>query len=393
MAVITKKGTGWKYRVAYRDLQGVQHVKSKQGFRTKKDAMQAARLIELQVGDGANISKADIPLADYWHSWWTTYKQGKRTIATEKFYPIVEETIREQFGTMPIGKVTPELWQKFLNDYGKTHARSTSVKVNGYIRAMVRTAINDQVLHTDFTFTAEASGAKSKSEALKYLQLPQFFALTNLAYERADFNHLSTVAVYVGAQTGMRVAEVLGLTWDCVDEVNNQLTINKSWDHVHGTGMIPTKNESSNRVIEVLPEVIELLQNIHKQQVDWIRKSGVANAYNGVFFSKQSGILTGAAVNKVLKKMESAVKIPEKKQITFHGLRHTHVSYLLSSGVDIYYISKRLGHAGIQITMSTYSHLLDAQRTAQTEKAMLALSKIGSQKVHNFAKTGRIEQN
>ncbi|WP_141374068.1 tyrosine-type recombinase/integrase [Levilactobacillus brevis] len=33
------------------------------------------------------------------------------------------------------------------------------------------------------------------------------------------------------------------------------------------------------------------------------------------------------------------------KNITFHGLRHTHASYLIYKGVSIYYIFQRLGHA------------------------------------------------
>ena len=74
--------------------------------------------------------------------------------------------------------------------------------------------------------------------------------------------------------------------------------------------------------------------------------------------------------------METKIGIPDDDQITFHGLRHTHVSYLLSEGIEIYYISKRLGHAGIQITMSTYSHLLDAQKSKQASKAMVALDKL-----------------
>ncbi|WP_127849807.1 hypothetical protein [Lacticaseibacillus hulanensis] len=65
----------------------------------------------------------------------------------------------------------------------------------------------------------------------------------------------------------------------------------------------------------------------------------------------------------------------------------------VNDGIEIYYISKRLGHAVIQVTLSTYSHLLDAQRNAQAEKAMTALAKIGSQKVHNFAEADKNQQN
>ena len=44
--------------------------------------------------------------------------------------------------------------------------------------------------------------------------------------------------------------------------------------------------------------------------------------------------------------------------ITLHGLRHTHVSVLLSSGVPVKTVSARIGHSTPLVTMSVYAHLL-----------------------------------
>ena len=43
--------------------------------------------------------------------------------------------------------------------------------------------------------------------------------------------------------------------------------------------------------------------------------------------------------------------------ITFHSLRHTHVSQLIDQNVDIVTISKRIGHASPETTLRTYAHL------------------------------------
>ena len=43
--------------------------------------------------------------------------------------------------------------------------------------------------------------------------------------------------------------------------------------------------------------------------------------------------------------------------LNFHGLRHTYASYALSQGVNFKVIQEQLGHANIQETMNTYSHL------------------------------------
>ena len=53
---------------------------------------------------------------------------------------------------------------------------------------------------------------------------------------------------------------------------------------------------------------------------------------------------------------------------TPYSLRHTHTSYLLSKGIPIEYISKRLGHATISQTLDTYSHLLEEHKKEQGQR-------------------------
>nr|WP_232208804.1 tyrosine-type recombinase/integrase [Staphylococcus delphini] len=48
-----------------------------------------------------------------------------------------------------------------------------------------------------------------------------------------------------------------------------------------------------------------------------------------------------------------------------YALRNTHTSYLLSKGIPIEYISKRLGHYNISITLDVYSHLLDEHKKSK----------------------------
>jgi len=54
--------------------------------------------------------------------------------------------------------------------------------------------------------------------------------------------------------------------------------------------------------------------------------------------------------------------------ITFHELRHTHVSLLVSNDVDIATISKRVGHAKIGTTLNIYSHALKSRDVAVANK-------------------------
>lgn len=52
-------------------------------------------------------------------------------------------------------------------------------------------------------------------------------------------------------------------------------------------------------------------------------------------------------------------KVAGLKPITIHGLRHSHVSLLISKRYDIFEVSKRIGHKSVKTTQDTYGHLFD----------------------------------
>ena len=52
------------------------------------------------------------------------------------------------------------------------------------------------------------------------------------------------------------------------------------------------------------------------------------------------------------------------KRITVHGLRHSHVSLLISKKYDIFEVSKRIGHKSIKTTQDIYGHLFDGVQRA-----------------------------
>ncbi|MDK9865116.1 tyrosine-type recombinase/integrase [Staphylococcus equorum] len=63
-----------------------------------------------------------------------------------------------------------------------------------------------------------------------------------------------------------------------------------------------------------------------------------------------------------------------KVEITPYPLKHTHASYLISKGISIEYISKRLGHKNITVTTEIYSHLLEEKYLEENKKAIEILS-------------------
>ncbi|WP_203632210.1 site-specific integrase [Lacticaseibacillus suibinensis] len=380
MASFRKRSSKWEYRVSYLDKDGEQKIVSHGGFRTKQLASAAAEEVEKAKRNGGDLSNRDVTLADYWDAWVARYKTGKHTMITEKRYPIIGKELRAGFGNRLLREVRPSEWQDFMNQFGETRSRSTAQRLNGYVRSMVKNAINDQLISVDFTLNVELSGSRGKSEADKFLQADELQAIMTDALSHASYNNISNCLIYLGAVSGARYSELVGLTWGDVDWDSSLININKTWDYHFGQGFQPTKTPSSVRTVSLTPEAMALLHRLKSEQTAYYIRTGRRDDLQMVFRNKQNTVPTNAAANKALRAIEDRVEKkmdrPLSAKITFHGLRHSHVSFLLSRNVDIYYISKRLGHSDITITLRVYSHMLDDSREKENNLALEALESL-----------------
>ncbi|WP_376700923.1 site-specific integrase [Listeria booriae] len=139
---------------------------------------------------------------------------------------------------------------------------------------------------------------------------------------------MSHYVILFAIATGARFSEIIGLTWDCVDD--DSITINKTWDNLFTNDFSNTKNYASKRTITIDHKTVSLLKEIQLQQ------DNNKSINNLVFANNQYAPITNNAVNKMPK---SLCKDTEIKSITCHALRHTHGSLLLCKGLNIKYIN------------------------------------------------------
>jgi integrase len=67
--------------------------------------------------------------------------------------------------------------------------------------------------------------------------------------------------------------------------------------------------------------------------------------------------------------------------VSLHTLRHSHGSQLLSEGVPLPAVSKRLGHSNISVTATVYAHALASDESAAAERWEAAMKRAGNSKV------------
>lgn len=377
MASIFKTSKGlWAYRI-HKIINGKEVSKYKTGFKSKNEAKNSAVMMENSILKGAQVNN-NVSFADYYYRWFCDTKKGQYTVKSENAYLNVYHRIINYFGSKPLNKITHREYQAFVNEYSKDHAKETVRKLNSFCHAMVMEAINEKIIYTDFVYGTKNNGNDGKRDNLKYLNEQDFINLKQAALKQASFKHISDYMILVACYTGLRYEEICGLTWQAIDFKNKILSVERAYDYAISKQFTKLKTASSNRKIAIPDELITILKKLRREQSEYYLQHNYRDDMNLLFRSiyNQLAVPTNAAANKELRKLQNEIHIPKDNQITFHGLRHTHASYLISHNIPISYVSKRLGHKDISITLKVYTHLLNEVEQRNAQQAMLLLNEL-----------------
>jgi integrase len=109
------------------------------------------------------------------------------------------------------------------------------------------------------------------------------------------------------------------------------------------------------RTVTLPAFAVEALRRYKKQQAEELLALGVRQGRETLVCGRYDGSPKSplALTQEFARYVTRTRDIP---RVTFHGLRHSHATELLRSGVPLKVVSERLGHAGIAITADLYSH-------------------------------------
>lgn len=362
MAYARKRPTGWQGVANYK-LDGKRKTKVKSGFKLKREALQWANNEEVQLANGYGLSNADISFADYYWLWFKTYREPGLSQNTKEGYQTRRHLIQKYFGDTKIKDIKRSDYQKFINQYGSHRSPSSVSKLAGTIKACVQSAMYDGVVKKDFTFNVKRTANKERIRKVEYLSNAEIKRLKDVLVKARKPTHPSKYMILTALYTGMRKGEIQALTWKDIDFMHQTIDINKAWND-RNKNFKSTKTEASNRTIKVNRQLLNWLSELKVNQSTMVFKSPLTQ-----------DVPIGASLSEVLKNALNKADI-HKKNFHFHSLRHVHVAYLLSHGVDIYVISKRLGHANVSVTQNIYSYLLDEYQHASDDLILEKLSEI-----------------
>jgi len=188
-----------------------------------------------------------------------------------------------------------------------------------------------------------------------------------------------SMGIITALYTGVRLGELLAITWSDIDFDKKTISISKQLNRLHDYSPTApaktrlgiqdnTKTQSSSRIISISDELLERLLQYKELQQAHIEEWGKAYNNLGMVFAREDGHYLDPVTfrDKFLRKLDEA----GLEHYKFHAMRHTFATRALEAGVPVKVVSKILGHASVQITMDTYQHVLpDLQNEAMNKIA------------------------
>lgn len=301
------------------------------------------------------IKKTDL-FSEYYARWITVYKKGAIRKVTMDKYLMTHHWVEKLIPELKICEMTRIAYQELLNSYAFSHERQTTMDFHHQLKGAILDAVDEGMISRDPTRKAIIKGKTPNVKKIKYLNQFELHTLLTSLELKSEVNW--DWFILLVAKTGMRFSEAIALTPKDFDFAHQTLSISKTWDYKGNGGFLPTKNKSSVRKIQIDWQTVIQFSELVKGKPE-----------NSPIFV--TGKVYNSTVNDFLERQCKKAKVPV---ISVHGLRHTHASLLLFTGVSIASVARRLGHASMTTTQRTYLHIIQELENKDVDLVMRSLS-------------------
>lgn len=337
--------TTGKYQAVYRDEDRKQRSGT---FTTKRDAKAWLEQQQSAIRTGTWVDPIGprTTVAE-WAVQWTASRPTEGSNA-QKVSTALAAQIIPYWGTRRLGDIRPLHVKGWVTDMRGRLAAETVMTYYAVFRTMMGEAVNERLIPSSPCKLAKGDMPQREIDRRVFLNAEQVGVLVALAPVRVSS------LIHTAAWTGMRWGELAGLIWPNVDLDRGVIRVAQSAKEVRGHITFgPPKSEASRRLVTIDPGTAAILR-AHRDsgssgsELVWTKQRSETPLSRNQF-----------RVHTWRKLVVSAFLDPEP---TFHDLRHTHASLMIAAGLDIYTLSKRLGHAKASMTLDRYGHLRhDAQ--------------------------------
>jgi integrase len=338
-----------RYEITFRDSEGRQRWKVVPGGLT--DAEATLHEVRGKLRRGERVSPTKATFGEVAEAWIET--QGElRPRTLDAYRSALRVHLLPRFGRLKISQLTEDHVALLIAE----------MRAKGRAAWTVRSALTP--LHRTFSYAVRRGMIESNPmdrlergerpsvgrREMRILDRAEIGAMLEAADEQ--YRPLLATAVF----TGLRLGELLGLTWANVDFDAGMVGVRRQLDR--NGQRVETKTAQAVRDVVLMPALGRTLKE-HR-----LRSSPDAEL---VFHSATGKGLDHTVPRRALARAVKAAGLHggDRPKLRVHDLRHTFASLLIASGGNVVFVSRQLGHASPDITLRAYSHLFDAAEHAQ----------------------------
>jgi integrase len=305
--------------------------------------------------------------------WLKIKKPNIRNSTYKQYKGHMENHLKPFFENLRINRITYDKVEKFISHCLDNNVSiPTMKKILINLGAIMTYAVRKRYVDYNPVRDIEKPKGQSEHDEDKELNVLTPREIISLLDSAPDLKHITLFMA--AATTGLRQGELLGLKWTDIDWFNNQIHINRTYNHFR---FYEPKTKTSKRKVDVPPQMM-------KQLKEW-KIACPANDLDLIFPNENGKPMS--ALNMYNRKYLPALRKAKLSQIRFHDLRHTYASLLIDQGENIKYVQNQMGHASIKVTMDTYGHLMkDVNKEAASRLGDAIFEQDGSKMVANKQK-------
>lgn len=343
-------------------------VKVTKTFKKKKDAQLALKKFEADKVKGTLVFPSTLTVKDWLEYWLNDIKSLKCEETTLYGYRnIINNHLVKELGNYKLQDLSTTVINKYFKKKKEEGLSNNTIRKHYDLLkdALKQAVYEDKILKNPLDKIEPIKTQKKEMNFYDVKQLKTLFKVVE--------NDRMEIVVKLAGMLGLRREEIAGLKWDNIDLEDNTINIVEARTQAgKNTILKGTKNRSSNRILYIPNEIAELLKIIKSNQNEQKRLLGEEYKDEGYVVAWENGEpYRPNYLSDLFKKIIDDNKLPS---LRLHDLRHSFASVANELGVNVYDISRALGHSHISTTTQIYTHLLDKTHKKAISKIADALT-------------------
>lgn len=406
MASIVKRRNRYSVVYTYTDENGEKKQKW-ETFNTNAEAKKRKTQVEFEQDTGTFVLPSAKTVSELLEEYMAIYGVNTWAMSTyEARRSLIFNYINPLIGDLRLDEVTPRTMDKYYQSLLTVKARVINNRkpTNAYLTAhtvrevhkLLRNAFN-QAVKWELMSRNPVLNATLPKEEHKQRDIWTADILFK-ALEVCDDDNLS-LALNLAFSCSLRMGEMLGLTWDCIDISEESIKagrayifVNKELQRVNRnaleqlnekdvlfkfppamasthTALVLKEPKTKTSVRKIfLPKTVAEMLVKHREEINNLKElfGDEYMDFNLVFASSCGRPIEGQVINRALKKLITDNDLPP---VVFHSFRHSSITYKLKlNGGDMKSVQGDSGHAQVKMVADVYSHIIDDDRRINAQR-------------------------